>query len=294
MTHLNQLEEKSIYLLRESYHHFKGQMSMLWSIGKDSTVMLHLVKKAFVGNIPFPLMHIDTSYKINEMLEFRDQCVKEQKIDMIVGANREALKNSRSFPAGSLTRLECCQTLKTEALINTAEAKFSRLRFNHKNQQYEPDTQNEIFRALIMGIRADEEGSRSKERYFSVRSKNSSWKIEDMPPELWNEFNTDFGDGQSYRIHPLLDWSEKNIWEYINQEKIKVSDLYFDRGSGERYRSLGCAPCTQKIKSGAKTAAEIVIELSTGELSRVSERSGRAQDKENSNGLEALRRKGYM
>ncbi|MEQ1722892.1 MAG: sulfate adenylyltransferase subunit CysD [Pseudobdellovibrio sp.] len=294
MTHLKQLEEKSIYLLRESFHHFKGQISMLWSVGKDSTVMLHLVKKAFLGRVPFPLMHIDTSFKIPEMIEFRDRVVKTQKLDMIVGRNSEALKKKLSFPSGSLTRLECCQILKTQSLIDTSEALVLRERFNHQSQKYEPDSKNEAFKALIMGIRADEEGSRSKERYFSIRSKDSSWKIEDMPAELWDEFNTDLPAEQSCRIHPLLDWSEKNIWEYIAQENIEVSDLYFDRGSGERYRSLGCAPCTNKIKSAARNAFDIIAELSHGELSKLSERSGRAQDKENGNSLEALRRKGYM
>ena len=294
MDYLDQLEEKSIYLLRESYHYFNGQISMLWSIGKDSTVMLHLVKKAFLGKIPFPLMHIDTTFKIAAMIKFRDRTVIDQKIDMIIGSNYEVLKSGQTFPSGHLTRLECCQSLKTNALINTAEALTQRYRFNHQSQIYEIDKKNETFKALIMGIRSDEEGSRSKERYFSVRSKNSSWKIEEMPPELWNEFNTGNQDDQSFRIHPLLDWSEKNIWEYIARENITVSSLYFDQGTGERYRSLGCAPCTQKIKSVAKNVAEIVQELTTGALAQISERAGRAQDKENGNSLEALRRKGYM
>lgn len=293
MNHLKQLEEKSIYLLRESYHHFKGQISMLWSIGKDSTVMLHLVKKAFRGQVPFPLIHIDTSYKIAEMIRFRDDLVKQQKLDMIIGSNILALQKNLTYPAGQLSRTECCQILKTQALINTA-ATADRLRYSVVNEKYEVDTKKEAFKALIMGIRADEEGSRSKERYFSVRSNDSSWKIEDMPPELWDEFNTDLTKQQNYRIHPLLDWSEKNIWEYIAQEKIEVTSLYFDPGTGERYRSLGCAPCTQKIKSTAKTPEEIVMELSHGQLSKASERSGRAQDKESGNSLETLRRKGYM
>lgn len=294
MSPLDQLEEKSIYLIREAHHYFNGQMAMLWSIGKDSTVMLHLVKKAFLGNTPFPLIHIDTSFKIPEMIRHRDQVVRDQKIDMIIGANAKALSSEKTFPAGQLTRLECCQSLKTEALINTAEALWPRKRFSHETQTYETDKKNEVFKALIMGIRSDEEGSRSKERYFSVRAKNSDWKIEEMPPELWSEVNAEQKDDNSYRIHPLLDWSEKNIWEYIVQEQIRVSDLYYADHTGERYRSLGCAPCTQKIKSTAKNAVEIVQELTDGALSQVSERAGRAQDKENGNSLESLRRKGYM
>lgn len=294
MTNLDQIEEKSIYLLREAYYYFKGSISMLWSVGKDSTVMLHLAKKAFLGKVPFPLIHIDTTFKIAEMISFRDQIVKEQKLDMIVGSNFTALKLGRTFPSGKLTRLECCQTLKTEALLNTAEALTPRYRFNHTSQVYEIDQKNESFKALIMGIRSDEEGSRSKERYFSIRANDSSWKIEDMPPELWNEFNTDMQNQQSVRVHPLLDWSEKNIWEYIAREKIKISNLYFDNGEGERYRSLGCSPCTQKIKSIAKNPQEVVQELSAGALVQTSERAGRAQDKESGNSLEVLRRKGYM
>lgn len=294
MNHLNQLEEKSIYLLRESYHYFKGRLAMLWSVGKDSTVLLHLSKKAFLGKVPFPLIHIDTSYKIPEMIKFRDLQVQQQKLDMIIGQNRVALQNKLSFPNGTLNRIDCCQTLKTDALISTAEARSERMRFNHELQKYLPDGKNERFMALIMGIRADEEGSRSKERYFSLRSQDSSWQIEDMPPELWDEFNTDLQSNQSCRAHPLLDWTEKNIWEYISREKINVSSLYFDQGSGERYRSLGCMPCTQKIKSSAKTPEDIILELSQGTLSKISERAGRAQDKENANSLEALRRKGYM
>ena len=291
---LNQLEEKSIYLLREAFCCFGSRMAMLWSVGKDSTVMLHLVKKAFFGEIPFPLIHVDTSFKIPEMLTFRDETVKELRLDMIVGKNSQALNSLQSFPDGTLTRTDCCQQLKTFALVNTAEALLPRERFNHTTQRYETDTQNEKFKALVMGIRADEEGSRSKERYFSVRAKDSNWNIEDMPPELWNEFNVAEQPGESIRIHPLLDWSELNIWQYIAREKIKVSNLYFDSGTGTRYRSLGCAPCTAPIVSKSATVMEIVQELSVGDLSKTSERAGRAQDKESGNSLEVLRRKGYM
>ena len=145
-----------------------------------------------------------------------------------------------------------------------------------------------------MGARADEEGSRSKERYFSARDKQSDWDIGDQPPELWNQFKTDFSPGTHVRIHPLLDWTELNIWEYIERENIPIIDLYFDRGEGTRYRSLGCYPCTTPVESTAKTVTDIVNELRGGKFAKIAERSGRAQDKEDGGGLETLRREGYM
>ena len=294
MNHLDKLEEKSIYLIRESYYHFKGRIAMLWSVGKDSTVMLSLVRKAFGGVVPFPLIHIDTSYKIPEMIQFRDQVVRDLRLDMIVGSNQEAIRSKKTFPEQSVTRLECCHLLKTKTLELTFKAQAERLRFNHDLKTYEVDTSGEIFDALLLGIRSDEEGTRSKERYFSIRKEDNSWEIENMPAEIWDEFNVELSHGQSIRIHPILDWSEKNIWEYIKREGISVTELYFNQGAGSRYRSLGCWPCTKKIISAAKTVDEIISEITTGEFSRIAERSGRDQDKENGNTLEALRRKGYM
>ncbi len=294
MDHLDQLEEKSIYILREAHYHFKDRMALLWSIGKDSTVMLWLVRKAFMGQVPFPLVHVDTNYKIPEMIRYRDEVVKDLKLDMVVGQNQLALAEKNTFPDGKLTRLECCHVLKTMALHNTVKAEGQRLRYNHLLQKYEIDLKKEKFQTLIMGIRSDEEGSRSKERYFSIRSSTDQWKIETMPPEIWDEFNTDLDPDQTMRIHPLLDWAEKNIWEYIVRENIPVTSLYFNQGENTRYRSLGCYPCTQKINSTAKNAKEVLAEISSGDLANVAERSGRAQDKENGNTLEVLRRKGYM
>jgi sulfate adenylyltransferase subunit 2 len=145
-----------------------------------------------------------------------------------------------------------------------------------------------------VGARADEEGSRSKERYFSPRGVDSAWEVGDQPPEFWNQFNTDFAPGTHVRIHPLLDWTELNIWEYIERERIPVIDLYFDRGDGHRYRSLGCAPCTQVVASPASSASDIVLELRSGRFANVAERAGRAQDAADGAGLETLRRQGYM
>ena len=142
---------------------------------------------------------------------------------------------------------------------------------------------------IILGVRADEDSTRAKERYFSPRDKHGDWDFRDQPPELWDQFKTTFPPGTHIRIHPLLDWTEINIWEYIKHENIPFMDLYLDRGDGTRYRSLGCAPCTMPIKSTAKTVDEILVELRG---SHVAERAGRAQDA--GRGMEMLRKKGYM
>ena len=147
---------------------------------------------------------------------------------------------------------------------------------------------------VIVGARADEEGSRSKERYFSPRGKHSEWDVSDQPPELWNQFKTDFAPGTHVRIHPLLDWTELNVWEYIERESIPLISLYFDRGEGSRYRSLGCWPCQEPIASRATSIREVIAELSSGTLKDIAERSGRLQDHEGRGGLEKLRKEGYM
>ncbi len=293
MKQLEKLESQSVYILREAYAQFKS-LAMLWSIGKDSTVLLWLTRKAFFGHVPFPLVHIDTSFKIPEMIAYRDRLALDWKLNMVVGRNDQALAEARTFPAGKLTRVECCRTLKTDALSNTLSGKWPRMRMDHATGRYVPDTHKEPYTGVIVGVRADEEGSRSKERYFSPRTKESGWDVGDQPPELWNQFKTDFAPGTHIRIHPLLDWTELDIWEYIDQEKIPVVPLYFDQGKGERYRSLGCYPCTFPIKSTARNVKEIIEELKTGKLRNIAERSGRAQDAEDAGGLETLRREGYM
>lgn len=293
MDYLDKLEAKSIHILREAYSEFKN-LCMLWSIGKDSTVMLWLARKAFFGHIPFPLVHIDTSYKIPEMIEYRDRLAREFKLDMIYGMNKDAIDNKITFPEGNCTRIECCRLLKTDALKNTLSGKWPRYRLNHEKGKYEIDANSEPYTGVIVGARADEEGSRSKERYFSPRNVNSDWNIGDQPPEFWNQYKTDFAPGTHVRIHPLLDWTELNIWEYIERENIPTVSLYYNQGEGKRYRSLGCFPCTNPIDSQAENTAEIITELRTGKLSNIAERSGRAQDKEDGGGLEELRRGGYM
>lgn len=293
MTKLETIEAQSIYILREAYREFKS-LAMLWSIGKDSTVLLWLARKAFFGHVPFPLVHIDTSYKIPAMIQYRDRLALEWKLNMVYGQNEEALKAKNTYPDGKLGRIDCCRTLKTEALRHTLAGDWKRYRLNHTTGKYEVDTNTEPYTGVIVGARADEEGSRSKERYFSPRDRNNDWDVGDQPPELWNQFKTDFAPGTHVRIHPLLDWTELNIWEYIQQENIPIIDLYFDQGNGKRYRSLGCFPCTSSVDSTAKNVEEIVEELRTGKFANIAERSGRAQDKEDGGGLESLRREGYM
>lgn len=293
MDHLEQLENLSIHILREAYAGFKN-LCMLWSIGKDSTVLLWLARKAFLGHVPFPLVHIDTHYKIPEMIAYRDRLTRQWHLDMIYGQNSEALAAKKTFPDGNADRLTCCRLLKTEALKHTLSGQWPRWRYNHAAGQYEIDANTEPFTGVIVGLRADEEGSRSKERYFSPRDRQSEWDIADQPPEFWNQFKTDFAPGTHVRIHPLLDWTELNVWEYIEREKIPTVSLYYNQGDGKRYRSLGCWPCTFPISSQAKNPQEIIQELRSGQLANIAERSGRAQDAEDGGGLETLRRQGYM
>jgi len=293
MDQLSTIESQSIYILREAYRSFKN-LVMLWSIGKDSTVLLWLARKAFFGHVPFPLMHIDTSYKVPAMIEYRDRFARQWKLNLIVGKNEHALAACETFPDGRATRLECCASLKSEALKHTLSGEWPRWVLDHATGGYVRRTGGEPFTGVIVGARADEEGSRSKERYFSPRDEHSDWDVGDQPPELWNQFKTDFAAGTHVRIHPLLDWTELNIWEYIEREGIPIIDLYFDRGDGKRYRSLGRYPCTSPVESTAKNVREIIDELCSGRFANIAERSGREQDKEDGSGLETLRRDGYM
>lgn len=293
MTHLDKIESQSIYIFREAYANFKS-LVMLWSIGKDSTVLLWLARKAFGGHVPFPLVHIDTHFKMPEMIEYRDRLALEWKLNMVYGENAAALAEKRTFPDGNLDRVSCCKALKSEALKNTLSGNWPRYRMDHEKGKYVQDSDKDPYTGVIVGVRADEEGSRSKERYFSPRDKKNDWAVGDQPPELWNQFKTDFAPGTHIRVHPLLDWTELDIWEYIDRENIPVVSLYFDQGKGTRYRSLGCFPCTFPVESTAKNIKDIIKELKTGKFSNIAERSGRAQDAEDGGGLETLRRGGYM
>ncbi|MGG7213127.1 sulfate adenylyltransferase subunit CysD [Clostridium nigeriense] len=266
MDHLDRLEAQSIYILREAYKKF-GKLGMLWSIGKDSTVLLWLARKAFFGYCPFQFIHVDTTYKIPAMIEYRDKIAKELGLNLIVHTNEEAVKSGMGPSKG---RLVCCKALKTDALQQVIN-------------KYE-------FEGLILGIRRDEEGSRSKERVFSERNRDSKWDYINQPPELWDQFKTDFPKGNHIRVHPILHWNEIDIWEYIKRENIPLIDLYFSK-NGKRYRSLGCAECTGTIDSNASTIDEIINEL---KATKTSERAGRAQDQEDSYAMQKLRKEGYM
>jgi len=176
MDHLEQLENISVHILREAYANFK-ELCMLWSIGKDSTVLLWLARKAFLGHVPFPLVHIDTGYKIPEMIEYRDRLTQQWHLNMIYGINTEALNSKHTFPDGNASRLECCRILKTEALEHTLSGRWPRYRYNHSAKKYKIDSNTEPFTGVIVGVRADEEGTRSKERYFSPRDRQNDWDI---------------------------------------------------------------------------------------------------------------------
>ena len=266
MSELDALESQSIYILREAYNKI-GKLGMLWSIGKDSNVLLWLARKAFLGHVPFPLIHIDTSYKIPEMIAFRDRMAEEWGLDLIIGRNTAALEAGMGPEKG---RVVCCTALKTEGLKRTIE--------------------EHGFTGIIAGIRRDEEGTRAKERVFSPRGGDSRWDFRDQPPEIWDQYKTEFPDGTHMRIHPLLHWSELDVWRYIGRENIPLVDLYFAK-DGKRYRSLGCAPCTAPIASTAATVDEIIAEL---EDTSIAERAGRAQDLEAEDAFERLRVDGYM
>ncbi|MHA1540311.1 MAG: sulfate adenylyltransferase subunit CysD [Alphaproteobacteria bacterium] len=266
MDHLDQLEAESIYIIREAFYKFEN-LGMLWSIGKDSNVMLWLARKAFLGHVPFPLLHVDTAYKMPEMIEFRDRMAKEQGFDLIIGQNKAAIDGGMSPEKGKVV---CCSALKTQGLKD--------LIATHG------------FEAVFAGIRRDEEGTRAKERFFSPRGTDAKWDFRDQPPEFWSQYKTDFELGTHLRVHPLLQWREIDVWRYIQREKIPVVDLYFSK-NGERYRSLGCAPCTAKIQSDASTVEEIIVELLQ---TKTSERAGRAQDAEAEDAFERLRTEGYM
>jgi sulfate adenylyltransferase subunit 2 len=267
MDHLGALESQSIYILREAYNRF-DRLGMLWSIGKDSTVLLWLARKAFLGHVPFPLVHVDTGFKIPEMIRFRDRLAQEWGLKLYVGRNEAALKEGMGPEQG---RVRCCTVLKTDAL---------------KAVMAERD-----LNALILGIRRDEEGTRAKERVFSPRDAKFEWDFKDQPPELWDQFMTSFEKGTHVRVHPLLHWTEIDVWEYIDRESIPIVPLYFADEEGQRYRTLGCAPCTGKVPSQARNVPEIIEELRT---TRLAERSTRAQDAEGAYAMQKLRAMGYM
>ncbi|MBL7197686.1 MAG: sulfate adenylyltransferase subunit CysD [Candidatus Omnitrophica bacterium] len=278
MFNLNNLESKSICIIREAYKQFKNP-ALLWSIGKDSTTLLWLCRKAFFGEIPFPVIHIDTGYKFKEIYDFRDEYAKKWNLNLIITKNKDA------FETPETSKFECCNSRKTEAL-------------NQIVKKYK-------FDSLLVGIRRDEHGIRGKERYFSPRDKQFKWNVvkkqnngdspfeslQDAEFDGWNIYATDFGTGTNHvRVHPLLHWTELEIWQYIKKEKILSIPLYFAK-NGKRYRSIGCEPCCSAVVSDATDVDKIIEEL---KKNKTPEREGRAQDKEDEYNMQKLRSLGYM
>ena len=267
MDHLAELESASMYIVREAYSRFKN-IGLLWSMGKDSTALLWICRKAFFGEIPFPVIHIDTSYKFKEMYAFRDRLAQEWQLDLRIARNTAALEAGMGPHVG--TRIDCCNTLKTQALKDMLAAGN--------------------LSAILLAIRRDEHGIRAKERYFSPRDEEFAWNYQNQPPELWDQFKSSSEGADHVRVHPMLHMTELDIWRYIRREGIPVNELYFSR-AGKRYRSLGCDSCCAPSDSEASTIDEIIAELET---TTVSERSYRAQDKEDSYTMQKLRSLGYM
>jgi sulfate adenylyltransferase subunit 2 len=294
--HLDLLEAESIQIIREVAAEFSNPV-MLYSIGKDSSCMVRLAQKAFFpGPIPFPLLHIDTTYKFREMIEFRDQFTKEIGARLIVHTNQQAIDDGAN-PLRIGTQ-KCCGLLKTRALLDALEAGG--------------------YDAAFGGARRDEEKSRAKERVFSFRDEFGQWDPKNQRPELWNVFNSRVDKGQHIRVFPLSNWTELDVWQYIERERIPIVPLYFAkprpmvvRGGalipieqdfmllpGEkprmvmcRMRSLGCSPCTGAIPSEADTIDKIIDEM---KLVRRSERENRVIDHDEEGSMEIKKREGYF
>lgn len=265
---LDALESRSIYLIREAAHCYGQDLALLWSMGKDSTVMLHLARKAFLGELPLRVIHIDTSFKFPEIYTFRDRVAQDWGLNLQIVRNESALAEGMSPARG---RFACCTALKTDALRDAVAALG--------------------LRALLVGIRRDEHGIRAKERYFSRREADGTWNLADASLEMWAEYyRVSHEDGTHCRVHPLLHWREVDVWRYVARERLPMVDLYRAR-DGARYRSIGCACCCAAVPSDAADIDAIVAEL---ESTRVAERAGRAQDKEGEFMMQKLRSLGYM
>lgn len=300
LNHLQVLEAESIHILREAVAEFAKPV-MLYSIGKDSSVMLRLAQKAFFpGKLPFPLLHVDTGYKFPEMIAFRDSYAREIGADLIVHQNRQALSaGANPFTLGTQ---KCCGMLKTQALLDALGAGG--------------------FDAAFGGARRDEEKSRAKERIYSFRDTAGQWDPKNQRPELWNLFNSRINKGEHIRVFPLSNWTEMDVWLYIYAENIPIVPLYFARerqvvvrgnsislADGRdllppdriqtgriqnlkvRMRSLGCAPCTGAIRSDADTVPKIIEEMAAF---RRSERENRVIDHDEEGSMEIKKREGYF
>lgn len=297
LTHLKQLEAESIFIIREVAAEFEKPV-MLYSIGKDSAVMLHLAMKAFYpGKPPFPLLHVDTTWKFREMIEFRDRLARELDLELLVHTNQEGVKMGvNPFTYGSQKHTDIMKTQALKQALNLYR-----------------------FDAAFGGARRDEEKSRAKERVYSFRDKNHRWDPKNQRPELWNIYNGKIDKGESIRVFPLSNWTELDIWQYIHLENIPIVPLYFakDRpvvnrngmlimvddermpiGPDEkiemkkvRFRTLGCYPLTGAVESNATTLPEIIQEML---LTTTSERQGRLIDHDQSGSMEQKKREGYF
>ncbi|MBE0369851.1 sulfate adenylyltransferase subunit CysD [Pseudoalteromonas sp. MMG013] len=297
LTHLQQLEAESIKIIREVAAEFENPV-MLYSIGKDSSVLLHLARKAFYpAKIPFPLLHVDTNWKFREMIEFRDRLAKEYGFDLLIHKNPEGIEMGMGpFTHGSAKHTD---VMKTQGLKQALD-KYG-------------------FDAAFGGARRDEEKSRAKERVYSFRDKHHRWDPKNQRPELWNTYNSQVNPGESIRVFPLSNWTELDIWQYIYQENIDMVPLYLAKKrpvverdgtlimvddermpleEGEvpemksvRFRTLGCYPLTGAVESTASTLTEIIEEML---LSTSSEREGRVIDHDSSGSMEKKKREGYF
>ena len=297
LSHIDKLESESIHIIREVASEFDNPV-MLYSIGKDSSVMLHLAQKAFYpSKIPFKLMHIDTTWKFKEMIKFRDDIAKKYDLDLLVHINQEGVRNNIN-PISSGSKIHT-DVMKTQSLIQALD-------------KYK-------FDAAFGGARRDEEKSRAKERIFSFRDKKHRWDPKNQKPELWNLFNTNIDKDESVRVFPLSNWTEIDIWQYIYQENIPLVPLYFSKirsvirrndmmimvdddrlkikenekieQKKVRFRTLGCYPLTAAVESDATTVEEIIIELLE---SKYSERQGRLIDNDQIGSMEKKKQEGYF
>ena len=297
LSHIDKLESESIHIIREVASEFDNPV-MLYSIGKDSSVMLHLAQKAFYpSKIPFKLMHIDTTWKFKEMINFRDETAKKYNLDLLVHINQEGVRNNIN-PISSGSKIHT-DVMKTQSLIQALD-------------KYK-------FDAAFGGARRDEEKSRAKERIFSFRDKKHRWDPKNQKPELWNLFNTNIDKDESVRVFPLSNWTEIDIWQYIYHENIPLVPLYFSKIRSVirrndmmimvdddrlkikenekieqrkvRFRTLGCYPLTAAVESDATTVEEIIIELLE---SKYSERQGRLIDNDQIGSMEKKKQEGYF
>ena len=275
--HLASLEAQSIYIFREAFNRI-DKLAMLWSFGKDSNVMVHLMRKAFFGHVPFPLIHCDTELEMQEVYDFRARYSKDWNVQLLEPICPPIEQTDETLPHAA--RIAARKTLGLAEVL--------------KEHQ---------FNGIITGIRRDEEGTRAKERYFSPRGIDNDWNVKDQPPEFWDQYKTDFPELTLFLIHPLLHWTEFDIWCYIQQENIPIVPLYLAKPYGEfegrdfggqmmRFRSLGERGITWPLPSTASTITESIEELRT---TKTSERSGRPMGAdEDESSFERLRAAGYM